>query len=123
MATSTIKIANITEYDLPTANMTNISNASDGLIKLFISGNIVMMQFYNTPKIKTGGSGWTTLFTIPSGYRPMFQVRIPLIDDSAFSSGHADVMEGRIDTGGNFQIFDPIANHAVWGSVIVYFKA
>lgn len=123
MATSTIKNidAMLGSETLPSANKTNCS----GTVYIRHFGPLVMIEFNTSVTCTTGGSGWTTLFTLPSDYTPIAKQKFALIDDSTSSSstGIAGTVEAQVTTDGEFQVWVPITEHKYWGGVMLYVRS
>ena len=67
-------------------------------------------------KRSSSASGWTTVATLPSEYKPAIQKFGLLADDDSFSGGSGSVGEVRVTTDGEIQIFSP-SSHTYWGGI------
>jgi len=115
MATSTIKpMEGITS----SATVTTVVNASidlsgGGYIRLYRRGCVVQMEAYFNVTAQIGG--YATLFNIPEGFWPYFEVEIPIV---AYSSGASQF--GYVNAAGSVYTrhaviaSNPTIIHALW---------
>lgn len=126
MATTTIKNMNMpfTSYYVPTSSYSSfITEELPGTtVRVWKYGKLVIIQLIGFLRVKTTqGSNWGTLFTLPSEYRPSELYRTGIFDDATYSQGHAQCVEVRVTTTGEFQVYSPIQGMKLWGTSIAYF--
>ena len=66
--------------------------------------------------VAVAGSTWTTVATIPEGYRPGISQYGVCAIDSTIHAGEGQVAEVRVINTGELQIYAPIAK-AYWGGI------
>jgi len=125
MATTTIKNTNIpfTSYYVPTSAYSSFvtEEAPGTTLKVWKYGKLVIIQLIAFLRVDTTQSSWSTLFTLPSEYRPSELYRTGIFDDKTYSQGYVQCVEARIRTTGEFQVFDPKQGMKLWGGSIAYF--
>ena len=82
----------------------------DGKPSLYGSEDFCYLCF--TVLCTQASSGWKTIATLPSGYRPQLRTTFVAMDDTSFAA-----KEAVVGTDGAFQIWGTTAGHQYWGSV------
>lgn len=81
-------------------------------IKLCSCGNISTIDFY-TENTLTSSSGWTTIYTLPAGYRPLTPQR------ASFDDSSGDPIRMYIGTDGTVQLYDIPAGRQISGQMTI----
>lgn len=105
---------------LTAAQLSNTAN--NPIVRVFCSGQLAFIAFGTIVQCKTGGTGWTTLFSVPEETRPTATQKFALIDDSSMTGGYVSIVEARLSTNGDFQIYSPVTNHNYWGGTLCYIR-
>lgn len=112
-----------TIYKVPSSSYASFVSIDDNTMKLYKTGNLVIVSIVGFIGVKTDQSGWATIVTFPEGYRPIGLFRTALIDDNSFDSATSFVraVEFRVTANGEFQVYAPKQAMSFWGGTIVYF--
>lgn len=69
-------------------------------------------------RLPTTESVWTTIFTLPEGCRPPFQIYQTLLFDTLPDSAHHHATEISVNANGTVNMYAPVADATYWGSLV-----
>ena len=96
-----------------TSNLTLQSGWSSTERYAVKTGRVVTLHVRGL-KRSSAASGWNTAFTLPTSLIPANEDQLGIM---ANDTDTGSIFECKVSTSGNFQIYDPKASKAIWGSI------